>query len=219
MRPPHPITLNLYAVLPDGDPGELLVGYTETFAIPYRPSADPECEGGLTWYSEADDACYNGFANSITFKLDDRVILPDEVIWTVAFNTSDYGAEPIGLQPCSTTVAGCPYDSLNVGVESFDDQPSRGEDADENAAILHAQTGAWYCDLGLTRGFDRLRLDYSPDGNACWDGFRPLATIRTTGGGSRAIPSRGLYPALEGRPGGPAFWLTGLGRLTEIVDR
>lgn len=177
----HPITLNLYSVNEaTGDPDELLLTRNQTFAIPFRPSADPvNCTGG-TWHSKADDACYNGFANRITFRLDGSVTLPDAVIWTVAFNTTTYGAEPIGPAACSPTPQGCPYDSLNVGVESFEGQPSKGTDTDENAAILHAAFPFNYCDGGAG-GFNELRLDDSA--GPCWEGFRPLATIRTSGGG------------------------------------
>ena len=42
----HPITVSLYSVAANGDPGELLVTSTETFAIPYRPSADEACGDG-----------------------------------------------------------------------------------------------------------------------------------------------------------------------------
>ena len=39
------------------------------------------------------------------------VTLPDQVIWTVQYNTSTHGPNPTG-------VAG-PADSLNVGIKSF----------------------------------------------------------------------------------------------------
>lgn len=176
----HPITLNLYSVNEvTGDPDDRLLTDTQTFAIPFRPSASPACGDGR-WYSADDDTCYNGFANRITFTLDGSVKLPDAVIWTVAFNTTTYGANPIGPAACSPTPQGCPYDSLNVGVESFEGQPSKGTDTDENAAILNAKFPFNYCDEG-GRGFDRLRLDDSA--TDCWVGFRPLATIRTGGAG------------------------------------
>ena len=118
----HPITLNLYSVNGAGEPGALLLSKTQTFAIPYRPSADAvKCTGPNAgkWYSKADKTCYNGFATKITFKLDGHTALPTAVIWDVAFNTSGYGTTPIvNGAACASTVAGCPYDSLNVGAES-----------------------------------------------------------------------------------------------------
>jgi hypothetical protein len=174
----HPITLNLYNV--DGASGQPIgapvVTKTQTFAIPFRPSADAaKCTSTDSgkWYSKADKACYNGFATKITFKLDGTV-LPTDLIWTVAFNTSGYGASPIGYDTtCAASVAGCPYDSLNVGVMSFAGQPSAGTDVDPNGAVLSSITPAAYCDGG-TGGTGTLRLD-----TPCWTGYRPLATIRT----------------------------------------
>ena len=37
----HPITVNLYSVLPSGQPGGQIASVTETKTIPYRPSTDP----------------------------------------------------------------------------------------------------------------------------------------------------------------------------------
>lgn len=172
----HPITLNLYAVdAVTGQPGALLLSKTQTFAIPFRPSANAaKCTLGR-WYSRADKACYNGLATTITFKLNGTV-LPTKVIWTVAFNTSGYGAAPLGYgTACATSVAGCGYDSLNVGAETFAGQPSRGTDVDANGAVLNSATPAQYCDGG-TGGFGFLRLDTAP---GCWTDYKPLATIRT----------------------------------------
>lgn len=155
----HPITLTLYAVDSFGEPGALLLSDTQTFGIPFRPSTDARCGGGA-WYSEADQTCYNGFAHEITFKLGGHVTLPDEVIWTVAYNTTHSGYDPIGdSTDCYATAQGCGYDSLNVGVRSFVGQPSKGTDANPDQVIRNSHT---------SNG---------------WTGNRPLATIRTTGHG------------------------------------
>jgi hypothetical protein len=172
----HPITLNLYAVGVAGEPAALVLTKTETFAIPFRPSADAvKCTGSDAgkWYSKADKLCYNGFATKITFKLDGTV-LPSALIWTVAFDTSGYGTSPLGYATaCATSLAGCPYDSLNVGVMTFAGQPSTGTDTDTAGAVLSSITPGAYCDGG-TGGTGTLRID-----TGCWSGFTPLATIRT----------------------------------------
>ena len=173
----HPITLNLYAVDPTtGQPAALVLSKTQTFAIPFRPSADPvNCIGSDAgkWFSAADATCYNGSATKISFELD-GTLLPRDLIWTVAFNTSSYGAAPMGYsRPCSNTVAGCGYDSLNVGAKSFAGQPSVGTDVDTAGAVLDSDTAGAYCDNGIGGG-GTLRLD-----TGCWTGFTPLATIRT----------------------------------------
>ncbi len=174
----HPITLNLYAV--DGTSGQPIgspvVTKTQAFAIPFRPSADSvNCTGvnAGKWHSTADAACYNGFATKITFNLD-GTLLPRDLIWTVAFNTSGYGASPMGYTTaCAVSAAGCGYDSLNVGAQTFVGQPSAGTDVDPDGVVLSSATPTVYCDGG-TGGVGTLRLD-----SGCWTGFTPLATIRT----------------------------------------
>jgi hypothetical protein len=173
----HPITLNLYNVGTNGEPdGAAFLTKTVTFAIPYRPSSDAvKCTGDNAgkWFNNADKTCYSGFATKISFKLDGTT-LPTNLIWAVAYNTSGYGPAPLGYEaPCNTSVAGCPYDSLNVGVQSFGGQPSAGTDVDTNGAVINSATPGVYCDGG-TGGVNTFRLD-SP----CWTGYRPLATIRT----------------------------------------
>lgn len=173
----HPITLNLYAVnATTGEPAGIVLTKTTTFAIPFRPSADPvNCTGpdAGKWYSKSDKLCYNGFATKITFDLAGQV-LPDTLIWAVAYNTSGFGAAPLGYgTACATSAAGCGYDSLNVGVFSYVGQPSAGTDVDPAGAVISSVTPSVYCDGGLM-GTGALRLD-----SGCWTGFRPLATIRT----------------------------------------
>lgn len=173
----HPITLNLYSVDTNGEPvAGPVATRTQTFAIPFRPSADPvNCTGADAgkWYSKSDKLCYNGFATKITFDLAGQV-LPDTLIWAVAYNTSGFGASPIGYATaCAASTAGCGYDSLNVGVFSFVGQPSAGTDVDPTGAVISSVTPGVYCDGG-TGGTGSLRLD-----SGCWTGYRPLATIRT----------------------------------------
>lgn len=152
------ITLNLYNVDGDGEPGALLTSATQTFAIPFRPSADPvKCTGDNAgkWYNKSDKTCYNGFATKIAFHLN-GTLLPDDVIWTVAFTPSANGS-----------------DSLNVGVETFAGQPSKGFDVDNTSVVMNSTWAGAYCDGGLG-GIGTLRLDVG-----CWGGYTPLATIRT----------------------------------------
>jgi len=164
----HNITLNLYAV--DGTTGEPtgapLVTQTQSFNIPFRPSANlVKCTGDDEgkWYNKADKTCYNGFATKITFQNLGGIALPSNVIWTVAFNTSGYGTDPLGYETaCAQSAAGCGYDSLNVGTQSFNGQPSKGTDVDSDQAVR--------------RGFDETQPLLLENG---WTGYRPLATIRT----------------------------------------
>jgi len=55
----------------------------------------------------------------LTFNFPSGTPLPDNV-WTVAFNTTHYGANPIGEgAACFGTSGGCPHDSLNVDDKSY----------------------------------------------------------------------------------------------------
>ena len=158
----HPITLNFYNVGPSNAVGSLLGTRTQTFAIPYRPSADDvNCTGGNDgkWFNGT--ACSNGFATPITFDLTSlSLTVPDEVIVSIAFNTTSYGASPIGASTCSATPQGCGYDSLNVGLVT---NVTSGANPAPNDAYLYAATsgGSGYC--SSVGGLNVFRLDAG-----CW---------------------------------------------------
>jgi len=123
----HPITLNLYevdAAAPTGV-GALITSVTQDVAVPYRPSADPGCAANGGW--GAPD-CFNGFAFTVDFDLA-GVTVPEDVIFSIAFNTSTFGNPPVG--------APGPYDSLNVGLI---EAPTTGTDADPD--VVFANTPA-----------------------------------------------------------------------------
>lgn len=168
----HPITLNIYGVTPSGTlPGALIATKTQTFAIPYRPSADPvNCPSSpTTWYNAADATCYNGLATAITFTLSPPVILPNQVVWGVAYDTSHNGYSPIGESPaCYSSPGGCGYDSLNVGVESL---ALIGTDVDLDGIFWNTTYGPFYCDSG-SGGTGTFRQD-----TPCWTGYRPLISF------------------------------------------
>jgi|GEM_PF-2613413 Calx-beta domain. len=147
----HPLTFNVYAVDNSGpvaEPGALLATKTQTFAIPYRPSADPPAAHGCTggaWYSTAESACYNGLATEVEFDMP-AVTLPSQVIWTVAFNTQSYGSTPLGTNG--------PYNSLNVGLQGT---THVGTDVDPDGVMWNTSTLANYTDP--SRGSGILRDD------------------------------------------------------------
>lgn len=170
----HTITLTFYEVVDQsGTPtaGDVIASVTQTFSIPYRPSADTvNCSGG-PWYSEEEDACFNGLATPITFDFNGEP-LPEQVIWGIAYNTTHYGAVPMGADAsCYTEDGGCGYDSLNVGLWSFD--PIVGTDVEEDATFANSTWAAFYCDGG-TAGTGAFRYDY---GVGCWAGYRPLIRV------------------------------------------
>ena len=182
----QPITLNLYNVGGDGvSVGTPIGSYTQTFAIPYRPPADnTHCPGsganGGTgqWYDGV--ACHFGQAVNVTFNLPD-VQVPNDFIYGVAMNTSNYGANPYDVSnpaadaACQATEQGCPYDSLNIGLTQDPTNVTVGADQIPGAIYWNTQTAANYCDGGAG-GTGTLRadlpLDYPPANpstqESCW---------------------------------------------------
>lgn len=167
----EPITLNVYSVGAGGSVGSLLTSSTQTFNIPFRPSADnTNCTGATAgeWFSVADNSCYNGFATPISFTLN-GVTLPDAAIVSVAYNTSDYGYAPYGDNTaCHATSAGCGYDSLNVGLTA---PPSVGSDPMPDSAYINSTWSGAYCS-GATGTF---RLD-----GPCWTGYQPAIKVEAS---------------------------------------
>ncbi|HWN11206.1 MAG TPA: hypothetical protein VNO50_18355 [Pyrinomonadaceae bacterium] len=163
----HPITLNIYNVGVGNQVGTLIASVTQTFAIPYRPSADPtNCTGGR-WFESSTGSCFNGYANLITFNLTGMgIVVPNQAIYSIEFNTTHYGNPAIGESAaCYTESGGCGYDSLNVLVDG--DAPTVGVNPAPTDAYFSSLTGAQYCDGGVG-GTGTFRLDVG-----CWLGFKP----------------------------------------------
>ena len=173
----HPITLNIYKVssqslMPGGPPGTLLATITQKFNIPYRPSADSRCTGTNAgkWYDSQDKACYNGIATPIVFdQVNPPTTLPDTVIFGIAYNTSLYGSTPIGKSPsCYSTLAGCPYDSLNVSAEG--NGGLTGKVLDQNGIFLNISYSDPKCPIPVLGQF---RLDTSSVYGCSWLDYHP----------------------------------------------
>jgi hypothetical protein len=158
---PVDITLNLYHANTPGstDPGAPILSKTKLFDIPYRPSTTAGCSNG-GWGS----SCQSGKAVNITFTLDHSV--PQSLVYGIAFNTTTWGYNPVGTQPCDSTQAGCPYDSLNVALST---KLTTGGDPNPGKVFWNTETAYYYCDGG-TAGVGVFRLDSpgtSPS-DACW---------------------------------------------------
>jgi hypothetical protein len=135
----HPLTLNLYTVDNSGAnpaPGTLIATRTQTFAIPWRPPADPTCPGGTGWRA-SDGNCYSGLAFTVTFDFTGTVV-PSQIIYGVAFNTQTWGYSPIGTPG--------PYVSLNFGLST--QPPTVGSNPFPDTAYWNTQTAANYADGG-----------------------------------------------------------------------
>jgi hypothetical protein len=154
-----PLTFTIYADN-SGTPGAVLAQQTQTVNVPYRPSASATCGDGR-WYNSKDRTCYNGFPQTIKMTFLGGVTLPSQVIWSVAYDTTHYGYNPIGeTAPCFTSSGGCGYDSLNVGAKSFPNAPFVGTDTDEALAFVCRAAGC------------SMEGDYT--------GYRPLGAITAT---------------------------------------
>jgi len=155
----EPITLNIYNVGPanaygPSTAGSPITSLTQTFNIPYRPSADtnyttdcaasaaadavPVSDFAGTWYDAALNECFNGYLTPIEFTFG-HVVLPSTVIYGIAYDTSDNGNSPNGdipptdapwgdLTTCHSSPGGCGYDSLNVAQSQEPTAPSVGTD-------------------------------------------------------------------------------------------
>jgi len=135
----HPLTLNLYNVDnsgPNPAPGTLIATRTQTFAIPWRPPADPTCPGGTAWRA-SDGNCYNGLAFTVVFDFTGTPV-PNQIIYGVAFNTETWGYNPIGTPG--------PYVSLNFGLAN--QPPTVGSNPFPDTAYWNTQTAANYSDGG-----------------------------------------------------------------------
>src|ERR1043166_51613 len=168
----HSGTLNLYNVGPGNQPGALLGSVTQTFAIPYRPSADIiNCNGGNAgkWFDAASGTCFNGKAVNITFDLRSlHLTLPNQVIFGIAYNTSHAGYNPIGDNTtCFTSSGGCGYDSLNVATADPASSLSVGGNPAPDDAYFNDNYGFNYC-AGGGGGVTFFRL-----AAGCWTGLKP----------------------------------------------
>ena len=168
-----PVTLNLYAAGPNGSVGALVDTVTNTYQIPYRPSASAQCTGANAGdYRGTDGKCHANVADEITFDLGGRhTALPDTVIVSVALNTTDYGYQPTH----DSSALG--YDSLNFGL--IDNvSPSTGSQPDqktiyENTSTRTANTNGVLNVFGPDTG-----SDFS-DGNGGY--YQPAISVSTTG--------------------------------------
>jgi MYXO-CTERM domain-containing protein len=148
------MTLNIYAVNNSGvlpEPGALLATVSQTAFIPWRPEASGGCgnpNSNLTaQFLGSDSVCHDGIAFLLNFNLP-NVIVPDQVIWGLAFNTLADGYNPVGTPG--------PQDSLNLGFTTA--APSIGSMPAPGTAYLYSTVGLAYFDGGLS-GTGTFRQD------------------------------------------------------------
>jgi hypothetical protein len=160
-----PLTLNFYNVGPGDSVGSLFATHTIDALILWRPEASGGC-AGAAWLA-GDGNCYNGLAQVVTFNLG-GLSVPNQFIYGLAFNTTDYGANPTGVPESGFS----PYDSLNFGLmgDGVDPvTPSVGSDLVANSAYWNTLVAGFYGDGGLG-GVGTFRLDAND-----WEGYDPAA--------------------------------------------
>lgn len=161
----HPIKLNIYSVVAGNLVGTLIGSVTQTFAIPYRPSADNfNCTGANAgkWYDAGSATCFNGKATNITFNLSGLTV-PSQVIFGIAYNTTHYGYTPIVAAPCNASSGGCGYDSLNVGLADPAVYNNVGTNPSPNDAYQYTIYSSCLNGPIIPFGLDA----------GCWTGFKP----------------------------------------------
>jgi hypothetical protein len=129
----HPLTIKLYNV--GGTPAAPTVGSvfataTQTFTIPFRPSANTDCGTTApaldpTRWMDDQGVCWTGKAVVVDFVFPAGTTLPDEVIWGISFSTEQAGPPPN---------ADGPADLLNVGVSTT--APTVGTNTDTNVNFI-----------------------------------------------------------------------------------
>jgi hypothetical protein len=152
-----PITLNIRSVEPGGEPGPVVGSVTQTFNIPFRPSANHNCTGAQKGEWMHAGTCFNGKATKITFSLT-GVTLPTDSILSVAYNTTNYGAAPVGPAPCDAfSPSRCGYDSLNVGLSETG--PSTGGNPLTELDYVNSTFGELYGGHGTVGTFSLADIE------------------------------------------------------------
>ncbi len=161
----HPITLNIYNVDSSSGTnkvGSLITTKTINANIPFRPSYDAvNCTDPSTnvpfggkWFDAVRGVCTNGYAFNISYDFSlDNLTLPNNVIITLAYNTSVHGYSPIGMPG--------PYDSLNVSLATL--SPTTGTDTEPGVVFWNTTHAGFYTDSGASGvGILRRDTDWSP---------------------------------------------------------
>ncbi len=156
-----PATLNIYSNEFDGSgtPTTKLASVTKSISVPWRPEADPTCPdtgygAGFAWRN-SEGVCYNGFAFNAEFDLgSSNVVVPDDIVVSLAFNTQTHGYAPTGVPG--------PYNSLNVAMPQGQ-TVSAGSDNSTDVVLVNSTWSGAYGDGGST-GVFRKATDWSPYG-------------------------------------------------------
>ena len=153
------LTLNIYNVGAGNTVGTLLASDMVDALIRWKPEATG-CDT-IAGYDPGNGGCYHGFITPVSFKFNYEK-LPGQVIFGLAFNTTDYGSDP-------THVPG-PYDSLNFALTTS--SPSVGSnplpDTAYWASTYKGGDGTFRQDTGwLADGAGAIELTGTPEPTTC----------------------------------------------------
>ena len=182
---PVPITLNIYNPGLTSTPGTLIASDTQTFNIPYRPSADNGiCGNTGQWFNSTNETCYNGLATNITFDASNftpvNPTLPGTLIYGIAYNTETNGYDPLGgINPA---------DGLNIGMSTEPSEVTVGSDADPGFLFM-AQSKAF------TEYSEITCASTLPAG--VFQSYNVSTEGTNVGGGPCGLGSFGNIPAVE----------------------
>lgn len=183
-----PITLSVYAVTATGtDVGAKLGTEKLTFNIPFRPSADPRCDASDpgAYILPSDGECHHGYPYTIVFNnFLTPINVPSQAIFSVAFNTTSSGYNPINptdistLPTCVNTVPSptiypadaCGYDSLNVSAMGPSGPGLVGTVVDPNGIFAYLTNTVETCTPSSS--LNDFELD-----DGCWAGYHPQIQV------------------------------------------
>ena len=161
-----PMTMNLYNTgpvnplnNPGGQPsvGALIATQTIQATIAWRPEATAGCGSG---FAIGNGPCYNGLAQTVTFNFG-GMLVPDSLVWGLAFNTTDHGYAPTGIPGA--------YDSLNIALNDITG-PSVGTDIDPDSVEWNTSYAGF-----LTNPGPGQTNVFGPDTG--WTPYVPAVTI------------------------------------------
>jgi len=163
-----PLTVNIYSVNNAGSTpaaGALLGSVTTNTLVAWRPEgvANPANPSDTSGWIAADGNYYHGLYTTASFNFSGQnIVLPNQVIVTLAFNTTNYGANPTGVV--------APYDSLNFALGSA--APSVGSEVNPGTVFLNSSSPGQYNEGGAN-GSGALVQDTG------WTGYVPAIEVTT----------------------------------------
>ncbi|HUO10853.1 MAG TPA: hypothetical protein VM008_21300 [Phycisphaerae bacterium] len=167
------LTLNIYNTNGSNPSlaGSLIGSVTETFHIAWLV---PTGTDGVGPYYTVNGVNYHGVAQTATFDLSSAdITVPDQFIYTLSFNTQNYGTNPTGVSG--------PYNSLNFGLVSGAPTVGSYANADD---IFQASGWSGEYDNGAPQGLGVLQLDTG------WTDFQPGVSFSVASGSGQttAVP-------------------------------